>query len=82
MPGPGSGPERKLTVDRGGAINRAQKLAERGAQLARKAGFDAEGLAVAEEVHIPTAETIVSVASEREAVAIVVGPTATAASAR
>lgn len=28
---------------------------------------------MAEEVHIPTAETVVSVASEREAVAIVVG---------
>jgi nucleotide-binding universal stress UspA family protein len=52
---------------------RAQKLAEQGAQLAREVGFDADGLAVAEDVATPIAETIVSVARDREAAAIVVG---------
>jgi nucleotide-binding universal stress UspA family protein len=52
---------------------RAQKLAEQGARLARKAGFEADGLAVAEDVGTPIAETIVSVARQREAAAIVVG---------
>jgi nucleotide-binding universal stress UspA family protein len=52
---------------------RAQKLAEQGARVAREAGFDADGLAVAEDVDTPIAETIVSLAREREAAAIVVG---------
>jgi nucleotide-binding universal stress UspA family protein len=52
---------------------RAQKLAEQGAQLAREAGIEAEGLAVAEDVATPVAETIVSVARDRGAAAIVVG---------
>ena len=52
---------------------RAQKLAEHGARLAREAGFEADGLAVAEDVDTPIAETIVSVARDREAAAIVVG---------
>jgi nucleotide-binding universal stress UspA family protein len=52
---------------------RAQKLAEQGARVAREAGFDADGLAVAEDVDTPIAETIVSLAHEREAAAIVVG---------
>ena len=53
--------------------DRAQKLAEQGARAAREAGFEADGLAVAEDVDRPVAETIVSLASEREAAAIVVG---------
>jgi nucleotide-binding universal stress UspA family protein len=52
---------------------RAQKLAEQGARMAREAGFEADGLAVAEDVDTPIAETIVSVARDREAAAIVVG---------
>jgi nucleotide-binding universal stress UspA family protein len=52
---------------------RARKLAEQGARVAREAGFDADGLAVAEDVDTPIAETIVSLAREREAAAIVVG---------
>jgi nucleotide-binding universal stress UspA family protein len=52
---------------------RAQRLAEQGAQLAREAGFEADGLAVAEEVDTAIAETIVSVARDRGAAAIVVG---------
>lgn len=52
---------------------RAQKLAEQGAQLAREVGFDADGLAVAEDIATPIAETIVSVARDHEAAAIVVG---------
>jgi nucleotide-binding universal stress UspA family protein len=52
---------------------RARRLAERGAALAREAGFDAEGLAVAEDADVPVAETIVTVARERDAEAVVVG---------
>jgi nucleotide-binding universal stress UspA family protein len=52
---------------------RAQALASHGAGLAREAGFEAEGLAVADEVHVPVAETIVRVARERDAAAVVVG---------
>jgi len=51
----------------------AQRLAQRGAQLAREAGFEPESLAVAEDLEIPVAETLVRVARERDAEAIVVG---------
>jgi nucleotide-binding universal stress UspA family protein len=50
---------------------RAQNLARHGAELARQAGFDAEGLAVADEVSV--AETIVRIAKERHAQAVVMG---------
>jgi nucleotide-binding universal stress UspA family protein len=49
----------------------AQRQAQRGAELAREAGFEAEGLAVADEITV--AETLVRVARERDAAAIVVG---------
>lgn len=49
----------------------AQQLAQRGAELARNAGFEAEGLAVADQVTV--ADTLVRVAREREAQAVVVG---------
>jgi nucleotide-binding universal stress UspA family protein len=52
---------------------RAQRLAQKGASLARDAGFDAEGLAVADDVDVPVSETIVKVARERDAQAVVVG---------
>jgi nucleotide-binding universal stress UspA family protein len=39
---------------------RAQRLAQKGATLARDAGFDAEGLAVADDVDVPVSETIVN----------------------
>jgi nucleotide-binding universal stress UspA family protein len=52
---------------------RAQRLAERGAELAREAGFDAEGVAVADDLATPVADTLVTVARERDASAIVVG---------
>jgi nucleotide-binding universal stress UspA family protein len=52
----------------------AQRSAEQGAQLARDAGFaDAEPLVVAEELEVSVAETIVTIADERDARAIVVG---------
>jgi|SRR4051812_17167646 nucleotide-binding universal stress UspA family protein len=52
--------------------NRAHRLAEQGAQLAREAGFAAaEPLVVADESNV--AETIVEVARSRDAGAIVVG---------
>jgi nucleotide-binding universal stress UspA family protein len=50
---------------------RAQRMAAHGALLAREAGFDAEGLAVADEITV--SETLVRVARERDAAAIVVG---------
>jgi nucleotide-binding universal stress UspA family protein len=52
---------------------RAQRLAQKGAGLARKAGLEADGLAVADDVDVPVSETIVKVARERDAPAIVVG---------
>jgi nucleotide-binding universal stress UspA family protein len=52
---------------------RAQRLAEQGAALARDAGFEAESLVVAEEVEVTVAETIVRVARDRDAQAVVVG---------
>jgi nucleotide-binding universal stress UspA family protein len=52
---------------------RAQRLAQNGAGLACKAGFDAEGLAVADDVDVSVSETIVRVAHERDARAVVVG---------
>jgi nucleotide-binding universal stress UspA family protein len=61
-----------LEVDRG-LYERAQQLARHGAGLARDAGFDAEGVAVADAPHVSVAESIVSVANERDAQAIVAG---------
>lgn len=52
---------------------RAQQLAEHGAALAREAGLDAEGLAVAEEVDVPVSDTIVDVADQRGAASIALG---------
>lgn len=52
---------------------RAQRLAERGARIAREAGFEAEALVVAEEAAVPISDTIVTVAKERGAPAVVVG---------
>jgi nucleotide-binding universal stress UspA family protein len=49
----------------------AQRLAEHGANLARKAGLDAQGLAVADDV--TPAATLVRVVQERHAPALVVG---------
>jgi nucleotide-binding universal stress UspA family protein len=49
----------------------AQKTASQGAAIAREAGLDAEGIAVADDITVP--ETLVKVADEHEAAAIVVG---------
>src|SRR3954467_7880935 len=49
----------------------SQRLAEQGAQLAGEAGFEAEPLVVADDITI--AETLVGLARERDAQAIVVG---------
>lgn len=53
------------------ALEAAQWLAEQGAETARNAGLDAEGLAVAREVGV--ADTLVRVARERDALALVLG---------
>jgi nucleotide-binding universal stress UspA family protein len=50
---------------------RARSTAQEGAELARSAGLEAKGLAVADEVHV--ADAIVEVARKREVAAIVVG---------
>jgi nucleotide-binding universal stress UspA family protein len=53
---------------------RAQRTARHGAEIAAEAGFaQADGLAVADEVEIPIAETIIDVAKGRDAQAIVAG---------
>ena len=52
---------------------RAQRLAQHGAELARQAGMEAEGLAVADEVDVTIAETLVEVAQKNDAAAIVMG---------
>jgi nucleotide-binding universal stress UspA family protein len=54
-------------------FERAQKLAQRGAQIAVEAGLKAEPLAAADELHVPVGETIVRLARDRDAEAIVVG---------
>jgi nucleotide-binding universal stress UspA family protein len=51
----------------------AQRRAEQGARLAREAGFEAEGLAVADDPDVPIPETLAQVARERDAAAMVVG---------
>ncbi|HEX7299576.1 MAG TPA: universal stress protein [Solirubrobacteraceae bacterium] len=67
-----------VTVDVRTAVERehalyegAQQTAQQGAELAREAGFDAQPLVVADELTVP--DTIVRVADERDAQAIVVG---------
>jgi nucleotide-binding universal stress UspA family protein len=50
---------------------RAHRTAQEGAELARSAGLQATGLAVADEVHV--ADTIVGLAREKGVAAIVVG---------
>src|SRR2546423_10890086 len=50
---------------------RARRVAERGAQLAEKAGLEAEPLVVADSVTV--AETLVRLANERDAQGIVLG---------
>jgi nucleotide-binding universal stress UspA family protein len=54
-------------------VERAQALARQGAELARDAGLEAEGLAVADDADTPVAETLVALARERVARAVVVG---------
>jgi nucleotide-binding universal stress UspA family protein len=49
----------------------AQRLAQRGAMLAWEAGFEAEGLAVADDVTV--ADTLLRLVNERDADAVVVG---------
>jgi nucleotide-binding universal stress UspA family protein len=61
-----------LEVDRA-MMDRAEQLAQKGAGIARDAGFDAEGLAVADDIETSVADTIVTVARERDAQALVVG---------
>ena len=53
------------------AYEAAQQLAGAGAELARQAGLQAEGLAVAYEVSV--AETLVRLARERDGQALVIG---------
>jgi nucleotide-binding universal stress UspA family protein len=52
---------------------RAQALAEQGAQRAREAGLRAEALVVGEDMDVPVADAIVRVAIDRDAPAVVVG---------
>jgi nucleotide-binding universal stress UspA family protein len=52
----------------------ARRLAEQGAELARRLGLEAEGLAVADEPDVPIAETLADLAAERDAQAMVVAP--------
>ena len=61
-----------LEVDRN-TYERAQEAAERAAGLARMLGMEAEGLVVAEDPEISVAETLLRLAPERDAAALVVG---------
>ena len=61
-----------LEVDRALAEH-ARRIAQHGAGLAREAGFDAEGLAIADAPAVPVAVTIGRVAGERVAQAVVIG---------
>ena len=53
------------------AYEAAQQLADRGAELASQAGLEAEGLAAAYEASV--AETLVRLARQRDAQAVVIG---------
>lgn len=53
------------------ALEAAQRLAEQGAETARNAGLEAEGLAVARDVAV--ADTLARVAREHNAQAVVLG---------
>jgi nucleotide-binding universal stress UspA family protein len=55
------------------AYEGALRAAEQAAQLARELGLDAEPLVVADDPDVPVHETIVAVARERAAQAVVVG---------
>jgi nucleotide-binding universal stress UspA family protein len=55
------------------AYDNARRAAEQGARLARELGLDAAPLVVADEPEVTTDETIVSIARERDAQAVVVG---------
>ncbi len=57
-------------VDRN-LYERAQRLVQHGTDLARKAGFASEGIAVADDLTV--ADTLLRLARERDAQAIVVG---------
>jgi nucleotide-binding universal stress UspA family protein len=59
-----------LEVDKA-LYDRAQRLAQQGAQLAEKAGLEADALVVADVANV--AETLVRLAKERDAQAIAVG---------
>jgi nucleotide-binding universal stress UspA family protein len=52
---------------------RAQRVAQQGADVARRAGLEADGLAIADELPVPVWETIVRTAADNDALAIVVG---------
>ena len=52
---------------------RARQLATQGAQVASEAGFEAQAVAVADDVDVPVAETIVDLARNRRAEPIVIG---------
>ncbi len=52
----------------------AQRAAQEAAALARSLGMDAEGLVVAEAAEVPVAETLLTLARERDAQAIAIGP--------
>lgn len=56
-----------------GMVERAQELAQHGAALAREAGFEAEALAVAEELHVSVAEALARIAQERDSQAVLIG---------
>jgi nucleotide-binding universal stress UspA family protein len=61
-----------MEVDRE-LMEAAQRMAEHGAQLAREAGLEAESLTVADDPDTEVAETLVEIARERDAEALVVG---------
>src|SRR4051812_8450698 len=61
-----------LEIDRRLAES-AQRLAARGREIAQTSGFSARGLAVADDVDTPIAQTLVTVATERDGQAIVLG---------
>jgi nucleotide-binding universal stress UspA family protein len=61
---------RTMETDRS-MYEHAQQLAERGADIARQVGLDAEGLAVADDVTV--ADTLIRLATENDSQAVVVG---------
>jgi nucleotide-binding universal stress UspA family protein len=64
---------RAVIDDDVGLFEGARRVAEEGARALRRAGMRAQGVAVVDHIDVPVAGTIVAVAADSDAPAIVIG---------